>query len=119
PALELLRQHAREDGGQREETPLIGIQRVQRLELFVERLVVGARHRVLPARLDQDPDERKQELEVCWRRRQTERINRESGPIQRDVQRAAAEVRGEALVAPAEVKDQRAGAVALQMRNQE
>ena len=69
PALELLREPARQNVRQREQASLIGIERVQRLDLLVERLIVGAGHRVLPAGLDQDLHEREQELQIGRRRR--------------------------------------------------
>ncbi len=50
---------------------------------------------------------------------ETERIDREAGSVEGHPQRLAAEVRREALVAPAEIEDQRARAVALQMGDQE
>ena len=82
PPLELLREPAREDVGQREQPALIGIERVQRLDLFIERLIIGAGHRVLPARLDEHLHEREQELQIGRRGRQTERIDREARSVQ-------------------------------------
>ena len=115
----MLREPARQDVAQGEQAALIGIEGVEGLELLIQRLVVGAGHRVLAAGLNQDAHEREQKLQVGLGRREAERIDGEARPVEGDPQRLAAEIRREAVVAPAEIEDQGARAVALQMGDQE
>ena len=62
----MLRERARQHGRQREETSLCGFERVDILDGVVEIAIVGEREPVLPARLDQDADEREQKVEVIF-----------------------------------------------------
>ena len=115
----MLRQRPREDVGEGKQPPLIRVERVDRLDLFEQRLIVRAAQRVLAAGLHQHLHEREQKLQIRRRRCETERIDLDVGPVQGDPQGPAPEIRRERVIAPAEVEDQGARAVTLQMRDEE
>ncbi len=104
---------------EREQAPLVGVELVHRLELLEERLVVGARHNVLAARLHEDFHKREHELQVGRRRREAERVDGDARLLEGDAERASAEVPREGVVTAAQIEDQGPRAVALKVRNQE
>ena len=118
PPLQRLRQGASENVRESEQAPLIRIQGVDGLDLFVQIAIIGEGHRVRTARLDEDFDEAKEEVHVRRGRRQAKRIDLHVSVVQGDVPHGPTEIPRQRVVAAPEIEDHRPRAIALEMRDQ-
>ena len=114
------RERARQQVREREQPPLRRVEGVEVLDRLVQVAVVRACVQpVLAARLQEHAHEREQEVQVLRGRLEAERVDGEGAVRQAHPPDAAAEQRGQLLVAPAEVEDDRDGVVLLRVREDE